>query len=654
MNRIAQLTAALSVLFCTISCNEKIAVDFQDTPNNITITSEVGPHVKAGYEGTSSLPSDFYIDITQGAKVIYQNKVSKVTNSNKYKFVTAPEELESSAINSVYVKAITANVQQGSNTVAIAVQTDQTTDSAVKSSDLLAASTDNGIVINENNINVTFSHVLTKLVIKYDGSLGISSMSLKNVCTTGQYDYAKMEYVYPSTPSLSNISMFHNSSAKTFEAIFCPHVPVEKENVTEGLHLSIVLNGKTLTCPIALKNSDGFMGGKCYTVNVTISGTSAQNADVTITPWDGGTSNQVEGERVLWIGTSIPSGAPQYGYVSYPEYVDEAMNCTIVNNAVASSYVIPRKPESWLTPLHYLLYEDKNGAFEQTIFIAGAALGQTHNDIDTYYVPWLREISKYKETIKDKDGNVIGVDANSYSTPDEAWVQEVAAEFKKYSYDSLIRPYVDGTIDNCTTVILDHGFNDRINMYVEAGAYILSGLDIPQNVRGHQFLQQLSTGKSTFEEFKNYVNAATASDPNIYLENSYIYKMSQIIQEIQEDYPWVRIIIGNYFTVNNPYCRVVDAVLASWEDYDRLPSLICYNNQALAGLWNLDIVNVQNYLWIGDNEYWAGWDSAKGEPIEDWTKFCPDGVHPFNPESAKKIADIYVRHLDGVVGSRIK
>lgn len=658
MNRIAQLTVALSVLFCTLSCNEKINADLSNRLDYITVTTQVGPHVKAGYEGTSSLPEDFYIDITQGSNVIYQGKVKKRNvNSNRYYFVGgAPEEWESSDISNVSVKAITGNEpQDNSSSVAINVQTVQTTDDGVKSSDFLVAATGNGIVINDNNINVTFSHLMTKLVVKYTGSVAINSMTLKNVCVNGTYDFGKMKYNYPSSPSLGNISMCHNQSAKTYEAIFCPHLPVENQtNANNNLHLSINLGSTTLTCPIELKNSDGFIGGKCYAVNVTISGTSAQNADVTITPWDGGNNNQVEGERVLWIGTSIPSGAPQYGQISYPAYVDEAMNCTIVNNAVASSYVVPRKPESWLNPLHYLLYKDKNGAFEQSTFIAGAALGQTHDDIDAYYVPWLREISKYKSPIKDEHGNIIGADPDSYSTPDEAWVQEVAAEFKKYSYDSLIRPYVDGTIDSCTTIILDHGFNDRIDMYLEAGAYILSGLDIPQHVRGHQFLLQLSTGKSTFEEFKNYVNAATSADPNIYLEKSYIYKMSQIIQEIKEDYPWVRIIIGNYFTVNNPYCRVVDAVLASWEDYDRLPSLICYNNQALAGLWDLDIVNVQDYLWIGDDEYWAGWDSANNKPIEDWTKFCPDGVHPFNPESAKKIADIYVRHLDGVVGSRIK
>lgn len=662
MNRIAQLIVALSVLFCVLSCNEKINAEFSNRFDYITVTTQVGPHVKAGYEGTSSLPKDFYIDITQGSNVIYQGKVVRTDDSNRYYFVGAPEDWESSDISNVYVKAITGNGPQNNNSsLAVNVQTDQAKDdgSGVMSSDFLGATTGNGIVINDNNINVTFSHLMSKLVVKYTGSLTVNSMTLKNVCVNGTYDFGKMKYNYPNSPSLGNISMYHNQSAKTYEAIFCPHLPIENQtNANNNLHLSINLGSTTLTCPIELKNSDGFIGGKCYTVSVAISGSSAQNAGVSIEEWDGDSNTEVAGERVLWIGTSIPSGAPEYGYISYPEYVDAGMNCTVVNNAVRSSYVVAQNisahigTSDWLNPAHYLWYTDENGEFEKTIHDNGArlCLSLTHKDYEDVYLAKLREISSYKALL---EGTLQG-DPSTKGEPDEEWVSKVLGHFQKYSYESLIIPYIDGTKDNCTTVILDHGFNDRGSMYLESGAYNLSD-NMEQSVAGYNYLMQLARGQADLDDFKEKIAAGNKLDANITLENSYIYSMSKIIQAIKKDYPWVRIIIGNYFTTNNPYCRQVDVAYSTNRvDYDRLPRLICYNNEALAGLWDLEIVNVQSYLWIGDNEYWAGWDSANNKPIEDWTKFCPDGVHPFNPESVQAIADIYIRELDGVIGSRIK
>ena len=62
MNRIAQISIALSVLFCTTSCNEKIDTDLLESRNYITVTSQVGPLVKAGYD-ESNLPDSFYMEI---------------------------------------------------------------------------------------------------------------------------------------------------------------------------------------------------------------------------------------------------------------------------------------------------------------------------------------------------------------------------------------------------------------------------------------------------------------------------------------------------------------------------------------------------------------------------------------------------------------
>ena len=635
MKRTAQLIIALAISFCILSCNEKIDFNLSNRLEYITVTTQGGPQVKAGYEGTSSLPGVFYIDITQGSNTIYKGKVKRTDNSNRYYFEGAPEEWESSDISNVYVKAITGNGPQNTNsTLSVAVQSNQTTEDNVKSSDYLGATTGNGIDINNNSINVTFSHLLTKLVVKYTGSVAVNSMTLKNVCVSGTYDFGTMEYNYPSNPSLSNISMYHDSAAKTFEAIFCPHLPVEDQSNSENnLHLSINLGGKTLTCPITLKNSDGFMGGKCYMINVAISGSSAQNADVSIEHWNG-ESYEVAGERVLWIGTSIPSGDPASGIISYPELVDEAMNCTIVNNAVPSSFVVSYNPSSpdWLMPAHYVLYQidGENGDFAKTIFDVCNCLSLSHTELESIYLPKLREISRYKALLP----NSIQPDPNSYGEPDEYWALEVLEHFKSSSYSSLILPYINGVKDNCTTVIIDHGFNDIHYLVNEASSCYPTEYDIKNYVRGYLYLMELAKGSISYSEYKTKIEQAGFD-----LKKSYICELSKVIQAIKTENPSVRVIIGNYFTLNCPYLLETLSDFSSEPDYKNFPNLICYYNQALAGIWNLDIVNVQNYIWLDDEGYY---------------EFCPDRVHPFNPEAAQTIADIYIRELDGVIGSRIK
>lgn len=636
MNRIAQLIVALSVLFCTQSCNEKINFDLSNKLEFITVTIPEGPQVKAGYEGTSTLPGSFYIDIVQGSKVIYKGEVTKADNSNKYYFNGEVKDWENSDISNVSVRAITGRgPQNNSSSVVVNVQTNQTKDANVETSDFLGATTGNGIVINDNSINVTFSHLMSKLVVKYTGSLTVKSMELKNVCVNGTYDFNEMKYNYPSTPSLGNISMFYDKSAKTYEAIFCPHLPIENNTeVAQNLHLSIELDGgKTLTCPIALKNSDGFMGGKCYTINVAISGSTAQSADVSIEKWDGDTNAQVQGERVLWIGTSIPAGAPSLGYTSYPEVIDEAMNCTIINNARGGSLVVKFDDCSWMNS--GLIRWDLSN-----LHLLAGGLSQKIEEVEQIYRV---EFEKY-------------VTANVVT---QSVVEEVIAAAQELSYESLIIPYIDGTKDNCTTVIIDHGYNDLFSMIFEANGLnevwaSPKDTDTDKNiyVRGYSYLEKLRKKEINYTDDTpenypyDYVELITAL-PNLRVMGNYIIGMSRIIEEIRKVNPSIRIIIGNYFTTNNPMITQMYSGYG-WNDCAMLASLICYYNQAVAGIWDLDIVNVQNYLWLDD---------------ETFRKFCvrdilSDGsefyVHPWTKEAVQAIADIYIRELDGVIGSRIK
>lgn len=164
-------------------------------------------------------------------------------------------------------------------------------------------------------------------------------------------------------------------------------------------------------------------------MTVTVSETGIEGVVTMIKDWNSG-SSQVAGERVLWIGTSIPAGAG--AAKSYPALVDDAMNCTIVNNAVGGSVVL-EAPST---------YTFEVGTWN---YLYAGGLSQTHAEAESIIKPKLEAA------------------AAAYETTDairEQWVTEQLAIVKSLSYESLIIPYIDGTLDNCTTVIIDHGFND--------------------------------------------------------------------------------------------------------------------------------------------------------------------------------------------------
>ena len=66
------------------------------------------------------------------------------------------------------------------------------------------------------------------------------------------------------------------------------------------------------------------------------------------------------------------------------------------------------------------------------------------------------------------------------------------------------------------------------------------------------------------------------------------------------------------------------------------------------------------YFDLDDSVFWPGGELIKNAYGQyevkvyemDWTKFCPDGVHPYNPDAINAIAEIYIRELEGIIGSR--
>lgn len=584
MNRIAQISIALSVLLCTTSCNEKISTDILDTENYITVTSQVGPLVKAGYD-VSNLPGSFYMEIDDpNSQFDVKGMLNKSGSSNVYTFQDQNPVWGTSDASAVKIKAITDPDGYIRTTGRMTVETNQTTDANIKASDVLGATTADGIVIKGNNINVSFSHLMSKLQVVYTKADGITinSFTIKDAVISGGYSFADMNYDHSKTLTTDNITMYHNQNDKVAEAIFFPNNPTKVPTLVADV--TIEGESKQITCPISLKSGVAFSGGRCYIMNVAIDGSTFDNAEITVENWDKDESSTVSGERVLWVGSSNAIGNPSNGNKSYPEAVGEALNCTIVNNSVDGLSVL----------LH---------------------LSQESGD---------------------------------------------------YSYKSLILPYLDGTKDKCTTIVLDCGFADRAYMVVEANGFLYFIQDTYQiewlneyfinnegqqeqyhrviynPVRGCKYLMALKNGDRTYgqylEDIQNPYSGLTG------VGAYYIKAMHEMIGKIKSQYPNVRIIIGNYFTLQSPvvanefaWANTTQIGNGLWGDYRQLGSLICYYNEAVAGILDLDIVNVQNYTWISEDDFW---------------NFCSDGIHPWSPDAMQTIADVYIRELDGVIGSR--
>lgn len=693
MKKILILACALAAL-SFISCSEKLVPELPEAGEYITVTTQVIPQSKAGYEGTSVLPSQFKITIDQeGTDKDYNDKTMvREGSTNKYKF-QGNEQLKwaSSDHGSVRIKAITTpgNYSNGVMTV----NPIQSTEDAVLASDLLGAQTGEGIEINGSNVIVHFNHLMAKLYVKYNTSdVTVESLTINNICVSGEYNYDSMSY--GQAGGTGSITMLHNSNDDTAEAIFFPYTPGSDPE------LSVKIQGKSqpMTTQISLAKVGGtFLPGKRYILNVTITDSRIDGAEVTVNDWAPDFSSvQVKGKKVLWIGTSIPQGNV---VVNYPAMVDDAMNCTIMNNAVGGSLVLLESNGDWVlqtTKADWDTYvvESYEGIQYSFKHLQAGGLAQKHTEAESMYEANLKTIYLAAEPIEPSEPTKPGEEpvepkredywSNSSYNRDHsqwetdhaqwvsrrdayaAWETEHAAwevayaawergrtewpaeqleKIKSLSYESKILPHIDPARGgDYEVVIIDHGFNDVVKMAFEAGGHVTAYEYEPWgDVWGYRYLKDIESKIIDWEECRADFN----SNPNLTVDGrteysaSYVLAMSRVIDDIKKTNPNVKIIMGNYFALYSPWVRANH--FPGFEE--NFSSLICYNNEALAGMWDLDIVNVYKYLDIPEDMFWnpAGYDLSK---------FCPDGVHPSNPAAVEAIAEIYIRELDGVIGSR--
>ncbi len=167
------IAAALTLTMASCSQNgDNAPVDLKDTPIrvNASVSSMVAQKAsKAGYEGNTSLPTQFYLTIdATGTDYDYKSLMKYESNSwVSYDATGSTAQTMYWADNStaVTVKAATFDITGTAASVDLGVKADQSTEDNLKASDhLMMALTNNSVTPNETGISVTLDHMMAKIL----------------------------------------------------------------------------------------------------------------------------------------------------------------------------------------------------------------------------------------------------------------------------------------------------------------------------------------------------------------------------------------------------------------------------------------------------------------------------------------------------------
>lgn len=338
--------------------------------------------------------------------------------------------------------------------------------------------------------------------------------------------------------------------------------------------------------------------------------------------------------NVLWLGTSIPAGDinidPQQNN-TYPKMVGDALGFNVYNMAKAGSFVSwYAQAPSWTT-----------SAQVEAEFATGYCLSATRQELyDKYY--------NVLETIRQNEG---------LST---TWRDNYLNDFMDSSYETRIIPYIDGTIAKCDGVVIDHGFNDRANIFGVCGQHVTadkdsisvwgpgSGADgveypVTGGNAGWWWLTHLADGRYyDGEVYMNTIYAVAnglAGDSTGGMRGEYFGAMAYIIAKIQQVDPRIRIVIGNYFSQD--YGAALGDGMSSFQT-----KYILQANQSIADYYGFPCVNVYKHTGLRNRTI----RKPDGTTISDMYWFCPDGVHPSSDTTGLSntiIASAYVAQIKG-------
>lgn len=321
--------------------------------------------------------------------------------------------------------------------------------------------------------------------------------------------------------------------------------------------------------------------------------------------------------KVLWIGTSIPAGditfgnngttqstTTDLGSNNYPKMVADALGFTLYNNARGSSFICFYPPEedgtsNWAGAADWTEYQNETWK--------GFSLAASMEQVEEKFGP------------------------NGLNCPE--WLVN---QFKSFSYESLIIPYIDGTLADCDTVVIDHGYNDRSVIISQASWYPGDGETQFAAGAGRSWLKTLQDPFEQTLTTESLFQSAWWNDESVNSKKHYFNAVIFICKKIWAVNPRIKIIIGNYFAKKS---NVFGAEYAN----DKLGEFVCLADSAIANWLQVKCVNVADQTALYNRNLAAG---------NDYSLFCPDGVHPHSDSTGKSnrvIAGIYINELRGLL-----
>ena len=263
----------------------------KDKPINVDVMVS-GIHTRAGYDNTTSLPTQFYLSIDQkDTKYDYTNVVMKYEGDSWVAYESDAEDAakkqllwEGTAGVDVIVTAATFPLPEASTSYDLSAQTNQSTADAVKESDHLCYYS-NAVTPSTDGISLSLSHIMSKITVKLTLGTEYASAVTNPITSVAAFGASANATYSPTsaTPwrdlsAASEIRLFPSGEydaenrTATYEAILVPQTIGAK---TFGVEIRI--GEKTYEW----KSADAFTltGGTNCTLEMTVGNANSTNTN---------------------------------------------------------------------------------------------------------------------------------------------------------------------------------------------------------------------------------------------------------------------------------------------------------------------------------------------------------------------------------------
>ena len=262
----------------------------KDKPINVDVMVS-GIHTRAGYDNTTSLPTQFYLSIDQnGEKYDYNNVVMKneagkwVAYESDAKDAAKKQLLWEGSEGNVTVTAATFPLPTNATSYTLSAKTDQSTADAVKASDHLYYYS-NAVTPSIGGIILSLGHIMSKIAVKL--TLGTEYAGTESNPITSVTAFGALAN---ATYSPAAETPWSNQSAASEIRLF-PSVEYDTENRTatyEAILVPQTIGANTFGVEIRIgektyewKSSDAFTltGGKNCTLEMTVGNANSTNTN---------------------------------------------------------------------------------------------------------------------------------------------------------------------------------------------------------------------------------------------------------------------------------------------------------------------------------------------------------------------------------------